>query len=366
MAEVILREISKRFGGAAPAVDGVDLQVRDREFMVLVGPSGCGKSTLLRIIAGLEDPDAGEIWIGGQRMNDVPPKDRNIAMVFQDYALYPHMTAYENMAFSLRLRKRPRAEIQQRVEEAAGLLGLSDLLGRKPKDLSGGERQRVAVGRAIVRQPQVFLFDEPLSNLDARLRGEMRAELQKLHRRLDTTMIYVTHDQMEAMTMGNRIAVLRAGRLQQTADPLTLYHRPCNRFVAGFIGSPPMNQVEGVLAGESEIVFEGQGLRVPMGSRGTGLGEWRGRRVVLGLRSEDLRPAGSGQADVQLETRVEVVEPLGSETLLVVLAGSVQLTARLPADRLPQVGESLALAFDSARAHLFSAEDGEALPEAEA
>jgi multiple sugar transport system ATP-binding protein len=373
VAEVVIRGLSKQYTKGVYAVDSVDLHVADREFMVLVGPSGCGKSTLLRMVAGLEEPDSGEIEIGGRRVNDVAPKDRNIAMVFQDYALYPHMTAFDNIAFSLKLRKTPKAEIRTRVEEVAALLGLAALLERKPKDLSGGERQRVALGRAIIRRPEVFLFDEPLSNLDARLRGEMRVELQKLQRRLNTTMIYVTHDQMEAMTMGHRIAVLSAGRLQQVADPLSLYERPVNRFVAGFVGSPPMNQIPGRLETHQELHFAGGGLSLPLGPRWGRLAGQSGMAVVLGARPEDIHPAGAdspgeaapaSSADAAggiFRARVEVVEPLGSEVLLVVAAGETSLSVRLRSGRPPRVGENLMLRMDRDRLHLFSADGGEAL-----
>ena len=363
MAAVTLKNVAKQYQKGVYAVDDVTLEVNDREFMVLVGPSGCGKSTLLRMIAGLEEADQGDILIGGRRVNDVAPKDRNIAMVFQDYALYPHMSAFDNIAFSLKLRKTPKAEIRSRVDEVAALLGLGALLDRKPKDLSGGERQRVALGRAIIRRPEVFLFDEPLSNLDARLRGEMRIELQKLQRRLNTTMIYVTHDQMEAMTMGHRIAVLSRGRLQQVAEPLALYGRPANQFVAGFVGSPPMNQVAGMLDGDGELVFIGGGLRLELGDGRGGLARWRGRRVVLGARPEDIRPgvsaAGGGAGAIR--ARVEVVEPLGSEVLAVVVAGETSLTVRLPSSNPPKVGDTLDLTVDRERLHFFAADGGEAL-----
>jgi len=362
MAGVTLRGITKEFGEGVVAVDHVDLEIADREFMVLVGPSGCGKSTLLRMIAGLEDPDEGEVRIGDRVVNDVAPKDRNIAMVFQDYALYPHMSAFDNMAFSLKLRRVPRQEIRQKVEAVAATLGLQKLLGRKPKDLSGGERQRVALGRAIVREPDVFLFDEPLSNLDARLRGEMRMQLQKLHRSLDTTMIYVTHDQMEAMTMGDRIVVLRDGRIQQVADPLTLYDRPANRFVGGFIGSPPMNQFEGVIEGDERPAFGRGAIRIPLASPR----QWRvaeTRDVILGVRCEDIHACDESREPAQsaFSARVEVVEPLGSETLLSVLADDVALAVRIPPGRPPRVGDRMRFMIDPTRIHVFATAGGEAL-----
>ena len=257
MAEVVLKDVTKVFDREVVAVDHLNLKVEHGEFVVLVGPSGCGKSTTLRMIAGLEEVTEGEIYIDGRLVNDLPPKDRDVAMVFQNYALYPHMTVYQNMAFGLKMRKYPKSEIEQRVKEAAEILGITHLLDRKPKALSGGERQRVAVGRAIVRRPKVFLFDEPLSNLDAKLRVQMRTEISKLHSQLGATMIYVTHDQMEAMTMGDRIVVLKDGVVQQVDTPLNLYNRPANRFVAGFIGSPSMNFLEGTLVREEGLYFDG-------------------------------------------------------------------------------------------------------------
>ncbi|MCX7847152.1 MAG: sn-glycerol-3-phosphate ABC transporter ATP-binding protein UgpC, partial [bacterium] len=263
MADVRLVNVKKVYEGNVVAVDNFNLEIKDKEFVVLVGPSGCGKSTTLRMVAGLEEITEGEIWIGDRLVNDVPPKDRDIAMVFQNYALYPHMTVYKNMAFGLMLRKYPKKEIHERVMEAARILGLEEYLNRKPKQLSGGQRQRVAVGRAIVRKPKVFLFDEPLSNLDAKMRVQMRTEISKLHARLQTTMIYVTHDQVEAMTMGDRIVVMKDGYIQQVADPITLYNQPANKFVAGFIGTPPMNFISGRIEREGEgLVFAAGSVRV--------------------------------------------------------------------------------------------------------
>ncbi len=294
MAAVVLKDVRKIYNGNTVAVDDFSLRVEDGEFVVLVGPSGCGKSTTLRLIAGLEEVDGGEIHIDGCLTNDLPPKDRNIAMVFQNYALYPHMDAYRNMAFGLKLRKYPREEIDDRVREAADILGIRDLLHRKPKELSGGQRQRVALGRAIVRKPKVFLFDEPLSNLDARLRVQMRTELSKLHARLNATMIYVTHDQVEAMTMGDRLVVMQDGRIQQVGAPVHLYRRPANRFVAGFIGSPAMNFLEGELVRDAGLAFRGDGLRLPVPDRHRdSLSGYIGRRVILGIRPEHIHYASS-------------------------------------------------------------------------
>ncbi|MBC7288984.1 MAG: ABC transporter ATP-binding protein, partial [Armatimonadetes bacterium] len=289
MAGVRLVNLTKRFGNVI-AVNGVSLEIRDGEFMVLVGPSGCGKTTCLRMIAGLEDPTEGEIWIGDRIVNDISPRDRNIAMVFQNYALYPHMTAYDNMAFALRLRRMPRHEIDRRVREAAAMLGISDLLDRRPRELSGGQRQRVALGRAIVREPSVFLMDEPLSNLDAKMRVETRAELIKLHRRLGITTIYVTHDQLEAMTMGDRIAVMRDGVIQQVDVPLGLFYNPANLFVAGFIGTPPMNFIEVRIKVVDDAVFvEGPGfsLRLPP-EKAAAARPYDGKQVVFGIRPNDI------------------------------------------------------------------------------
>src|SRR5438874_7651063 len=322
MAGVTLDHISKKYGEVT-AVNDLNIQIRDQEFLVLVGPSGCGKSTALRMIAGLEEISGGDLYIGDRRVNDVAPKDRDIAMVFQSYALYPHMSVYDNMAFGLKLRKRPKPEIERRVKEAAELLGLQNLLQRKPKQLSGGQRQRVALGRAIVREPQVFLMDEPLSNLDAKLRVETRAGLIKLHQRLLTTTVYVTHDQTEAMTMGHRIAVLRDGLLQQLDTPQTLYDRPSNLFVAGFIGSPAMNFFPGQLAAENG----GQGLwgqtsgltlKLSESTRSQG-GSYRGREGVFGVRPEHIHCRSEVRyADPSQTARVNVsvAEPLSSEAFV--------------------------------------------------
>ena len=361
MATVELKNVRKTFGRNVIAVDRLDLEVKDKEFMVLVGPSGCGKSTTLRMVAGLEEVDEGEISIGGKLVNDVPAKNRDIAMVFQNYALYPHMTAYQNMAFGLKLRKYPQAEIDKRVREAAEILSIARFLNRKPKALSGGESQRVAVGRAIVRKPKVFLFDEPLSNLDAKLRVQMRTELSKLHARLKATIIYVTHDQLEAMTMGERIAVVRDGLLQQVDQPLQLYRRPINKFVAGFIGSPTMNFIEGAIEGsEDSLVFDEGQLKIEIPPRyHKSLSRYIGNPLIFGLRPEDvhyLDSVKSGQETAEISATVDVVEPMGNETFLHLIAGKFHLVASTTAPTLPQLGEKIKLTLDLSRAHFFDKE----------
>src|SRR6476620_1014553 len=318
MGQVVLKRINK-FYDAVHAVIDVNLQIRDKEFVVFVGPSGCGKTTTLRMIAGLEVISSGNISIDGQVVNDLAPMDRDIAMVFQNYALYPHMSVFDNMAFGLKMRKFAKAEIRTRVNEAADILGIGEYLKRKPRQLSGGQRQRVALGRAIVRHPQVFLFDEPLSNLDAKLRVQMRVELKKLHQRLGTTAIYVTHDQVEAMTLGDRVVVMRDGWVQQVGDPMTLYNEPANRFVAGFIGSPAMNFADVRIAGENGGLWaEGEGIRLKVPAHMSNrLGGHAGKAVTLGIRPEDMRIAReSDPAELNLGAVVEVVERLGSEILL--------------------------------------------------
>ena len=365
MASVTLQQVRKIYpdrGGEHVAVHGLDLVIADGEFLVLVGPSGCGKSTTLRMIAGLESISSGQLLIGDRVANNIPSRDRDIAMVFQSYALYPHMTVRQNLAFALKLRKLPEPEIERRVADAAAALGLDRMLDRKPKALSGGERQRVALGRAIVRQPQVFLFDEPLSNLDAKLRVHMRREIGRLHRELGTTMIYVTHDQVEAMTLGDRIAVMSAGELQQVDTPLGLYERPANLFVAGFIGSPPMNLIPGTLTG-GEGGQDGQGGRVFRSTSGDvslmlddrdELKLPEGVPLTLGLRPEALRV---GEGDAPIQGRVDLVEPLGSETLVHSQVGQTAVVARFTGDGLPRAGDTVGLCPDLARAHWFG-EDG--------
>jgi multiple sugar transport system ATP-binding protein len=367
MARVELKNLVKTYpekgGAGVSAVKGISLDIADREFMVLVGPSGCGKSTTLRMIAGLEEITSGTVEIGGKVANDVLPKDRDIAMVFQNYALYPHMSVYENMAFGLKLRKHPKAEIDARVREAAAMLGLGECLGRRPKALSGGQRQRVALGRAIVRKPKVFLFDEPLSNLDAKMRVSTRTEISKLHARLGATMIYVTHDQVEAMTMGDRICVMKDGRVMQVATPLELYNHPENLFVAGFIGSPPMNFFRGSVrrdGGDLLFIEDNPARPLSLALEGVLAGKAAdavGRPVILGIRPEAIReaaPAGAG-AGSTAGVRVEVSEPLGPETLLYLDTGATSFVARVgPMDRF-ESGHTVTVAFDLARAHLFDA-----------
>jgi multiple sugar transport system ATP-binding protein len=369
MAQVTLENLTKIYpekgGAGVVAVKKINLQIADREFMVLVGPSGCGKSTTLRMIAGLEEISEGKITIGDQVVNEVLPKDRDIAMVFQNYALYPHMSVYENMAFGLKLRKFSKAEIEARVREAAVMLGLEPYLQRKPKALSGGQRQRVALGRAIVRKPKVFLFDEPLSNLDAKMRVSTRTEISKLHARLGATMIYVTHDQVEAMTMGDRICVMKDGNIMQVAAPLDLYNRPDNLFVAGFIGSPPMNFFKGTLrrAGDHVSFVEDNTVGAPLTialdeSLAGRSSSYLDRPVVFGVRPEAIRdtltvanPEPGRTADV----KVEVSEPMGSETLLYLDTGATSFIARVnPTDRF-ETGQKVQVTFDLAHAHIFDA-----------
>ncbi len=358
MAKVILEHVEKIYPGGVKAVEDFNLEIRDGEFVVLVGPSGCGKSTTLRMVAGLEEISGGVVKIGDKVVNEVPPKDRDIAMVFQNYALYPHMTVRENMAFGLKLRHFPKDVIEARIQEAARILGLGELLERQPKALSGGQRQRVAVGRSIVRKPAVFLFDEPLSNLDAKMRVQMRVEISRLHQQLGTTMIYVTHDQIEAMTMGQRIVVMKDGLVQQVDDPLTLYDRPLNRFVAGFIGTPPMNFLKGVISGPAErLAFEspdGFSLPVPASQRAA-LAAYAGKPVVMGLRPEDI---GSAAAEhlagaPRLKAVVDVVELMGSESFVHLAIGAAALTSRVDAHRRFKVGETAEPAVFIDKAHFF-------------
>jgi multiple sugar transport system ATP-binding protein len=375
MAQVVLEDLSKVYpdkgGPGVPAVKHINLRIEDREFMVLVGPSGCGKSTTLRMIAGLEEISGGRVSIGDQVVNEVLPKDRDIAMVFQNYALYPHMTVYENMAFGLKLRKFPKADIDARVREAAAMLGLDELLKRKPKALSGGQRQRVALGRAIVRKPKVFLFDEPLSNLDAKMRVSTRTEISKLHARLGATMIYVTHDQVEAMTMGDRICVMKDGNIMQVAQPLELYNRPDNMFVAGFIGSPPMNFFRGTVrrAGGHVSFVEDNAVSAPLtialDERLAGRSSAHlDKPVVFGIRPEaihDLLTVASPEPGRVADVKVEVSEPMGSETLLYLDTGATSFVARVnPTDRF-EAGQKVQVAFDLTHAHLFDAGTEQAL-----
>jgi multiple sugar transport system ATP-binding protein len=357
MASVQIRGVQKYFGGTQ-VIHGVDIDIQDGQFAVLVGPSGCGKSTLLRMLAGLEEISQGEILIDGRLVNSMPPKERDIAMVFQNYALYPHMTVYDNMAFSLMLARIDKAVIRERVDRASGILGLSQLLQRYPRQLSGGQRQRVAMGRAIVRNPQVFLFDEPLSNLDAKLRVQMRAEIKELHQRLRTTSVYVTHDQIEAMTMADQIVVMRDGRVEQRGRPLDLYDAPDNMFVAGFIGSPAMNFIPGVVrrggAGEQVEFADGTRLPAPRGARAAA----EGQRVVYGVRPEHLAVAPEGQG---LKTGVMVVEPTGANTEVYSRFGQAELISIFRERHDFKAGDSLHLVPDHEHTHLFDAESGQAM-----
>jgi len=345
------------------AVDDLTLEVEDKEFLVLVGPSGCGKTTALRCLAGLEEATSGEVCIGDRVVNDVSPKDRDIAMVFQNYALYPHMNVYDNMAFGLKLRKYPRPEIQRRVKQAAEMLGIEGLLDRKPRQLSGGQRQRVALGRAIVREPKVFLMDEPLSNLDAKLRVQTRAELIRLHRRLGITTIYVTHDQVEAMTMGDRISVLNNGRLQQVDTPLELYNHPANLFVAGFIGSPAMNFIAGSIEAHNGAVYflsEPLSLRLAT-DQAEKVRNRIGGSVIFGVRPDSiydrsLNPATAVDGENTATLTVDVTEPMGSTVYAYLTAGRHSLVAELKAETAARDGQSLAVAFDMMKTHLFDPE----------
>jgi|CXWL01.1.fsa_nt_gi multiple sugar transport system ATP-binding protein len=356
MAEVAFKNVSKRYGEVS-VIESLDLDIHDHEFMVLVGPSGCGKSTALRMIAGLEEISDGAITIGGKVVNDLPPKDRDIAMVFQSYALYPHMTVKENLEFGLKMRKMPQVEIDKLVGEAATILGITHLLDRKPKQLSGGQRQRVAVGRAIVRKPAVFLFDEPLSNLDAKLRVQMRAEITKLQQRLKTTTVYVTHDQVEAMTMGRRIAVMSNGKLQQVGTPLEVYERPKNVFVAKFIGTPPMNFFRATITGGGARLEAGPlSMPIPARLRPFCAGK-DGTAVEVGIRPENImeagRPARGELANLSLE--VELAEPLGSEVIAHCKVGNDLLAAKLEASNIPAPGQAIALQVELDAIHLFDA-----------
>lgn len=372
MAEVLLKNVHKRFENTT-VVSNVSLEIADREFFVLVGPSGCGKSTTLRMVAGLEEITSGEIWIGGRKVNDIPAKDRDIAMVFQNYALYPHMTVYENMAFGLKLRGYSKREIEARVKEAAEVLNMGSLLQRKPKELSGGQRQRVAVGRAIVRKPKVFLFDEPLSNLDAKLRVQMRTELSKLHDRLQTTIIYVTHDQVEAMTMGDKICVMKDGVIQQLAPPLQLYNQPSNSFVAGFIGSPPMNFMKVIILEKKNGAKSGLWLKEP----GTEhqpesfqlkvekdmeriLKPYAGKTVTLGIRPEDIYDrlfyAGEIHEGSWTKSTVEVVEPMGAEKYLYLNTGKNSLIARVEPQNSAKPQQDIDIVVNMDKIHIFDTE----------
>jgi len=408
MAKVILKNVSKVYPNGVRAASNINLEVRDKEFLVLVGPSGCGKSTILRMIAGLEDVSEGEIYIGERLVNDVPPKDRDIAMVFQNYALYPHMTVRQNLTFALRLHKHPPKVIEERVSKTAEILGIFDLLDRKPRALSGGQRQRAALGRAIVREPLVFLFDEPLSNLDAKFRVQMRTEIKKLHQRLQTTMLYVTHDQIEAMTMGERIAVIKEGKVQQLSTPALLYHQPVNKFVAGFIGSPPMNFFEGKIdCREGNLYFQGASFQIKVSRLHINkLDSKEGKEVTLGIRPEDIYPVKSPDTSVGgaakplfngvnpvkfpasgggispsvklfnslntsskeeniVRSKLELIEPMGAETFLSFSVGKESFNVRLESAQIApeklKVGENIDLIFNSERCHYFDPRSEEAI-----
>jgi len=366
MAQVSLKNVSKIFPGNVQAIRDINLGIENKEFVVLVGPSGCGKSTTLRIIAGLEEASEGDVYIGNQLVNDVPPKDRNIAMVFQNYALYPHMSVYDNMAFGLKLRKYPKAEIDTRVKEAATILGIEKLLHRKPRELSGGQRQRVAVGRSIVRKPLVFLFDEPLSNLDAKMRVQMRTEIKKLHIRLQTTMIYVTHDQVEAMTMGDRIVVMKDGLIQQIADPITLYDKPVNRFVAGFIGSPAMNFIKGtIIKKDGKFYFnEGKFQVKIIDSMIKALVLYADKEVIFGIRPENIHDklfVSEAPPENTVRATCEVIEPLGSEAYLYLNTGENSLVAKVGGHNKPAINQDMDLVFDMAKVHFFDKDTDKAI-----
>ena len=363
MASLSLRNVTKKYPNGFVAVKDFNLEIADKEFIIFVGPSGCGKSTTLRMIAGLEDISSGELYIDGKLVNDVEPKDRDIAMVFQNYALYPHMSVYDNMAFGLKLRKTPKDEIDKKVHDAAKILDLEHLLDRKPKALSGGQRQRVAMGRAIVRSPKVFLMDEPLSNLDAKLRGQMRVEISKLHQRLETTIIYVTHDQTEAMTLGTRIVVMKDGVVQQVDSPQNLYDRPCNKFVAGFIGAPQMNMIDAQVAkagSDITLSFGGHTVALPA-AKGKGLeeGGYIGKTVTLGIRPEDLHDEEAfleANPKSIFQAEIRVYEMLGSEVLLYFDIDDANFTAKVNPRTTARPGDSIKVAMDLDKVHIFDKE----------
>jgi multiple sugar transport system ATP-binding protein len=366
MAQVSLKNVSKVYKGDVRAVDHVSLGVENKEFLVLVGPSGCGKSTTLRMIAGLEEISEGDIWIGDRKVNDVPAKDRNLAMVFQNYALYPHMTVFENMAFGLKLRKYPKTEIESRVHEAAEILGIKKYLDRRPRQLSGGEWQRVALGRAIVRKPQAFLFDETLSNLDAKLRVSMRKEIHQLRLRLQTTFIYVTHDQTEAMTLGDRIAVMRNGKILQCADPIEIYDNPANKFVAGFVGSPPINLMPGrIIKKERKYYFDEGKFKVKIFEEMfNALAPYEGKMVTLGIRPEDIHDklfVSASSPDNTIRAICEVVEPIGSEVYLYLNTGQSSFVARVGSHDRPEINRDMDMVFDMSKVHFFDCETEETI-----
>jgi len=361
MAQVVVEKVDKFYDNGFHAVKDADFVAEDKEFVILVGPSGCGKSTTLRMIAGLEEISSGEIKIGDRVVNNVQPKDRDIAMVFQNYALYPHMTVYDNMAFALKLRKIKKDEINKTVNESAKLLGIEELLDRKPKQLSGGQRQRVALGRAIVRHPKVFLFDEPLSNLDAKLRVQMRAEITKLHKKLDTTMIYVTHDQVEAMTMADKIVVMKDGDIHQIDSPINIYNNPINLFVAGFIGSPSVNQFKGKIIKENgQLTFVEGNFTVEIPEEiHAKLSDYSNKEVVMGVRPEDIYDSDFdtlAEIPQKIEALCEVVEPMGNEFIVYMTTGKSNITARFDPKKLPPIDEKIMITLDMKKAHFFDLE----------
>ena len=364
MATVLLKGVTKIYEGENVAVKNISVDINDKEFVILVGPSGCGKSTVLRMIAGLEEITSGDIYIDGKIVNNVPPKDRDIAMVFQNYALYPHMSVFENIAFGLKLRKYNANEIKKRVEEAADILNLTDYLKRKPRQLSGGQRQRVAVGRAIVRKPKVFLFDEPLSNLDAKLRVQMRTEISKLHKNLGVTMIYVTHDQTEAMTMGDKIVILKDGEVLQIGEPMELYNQPQNKFVAGFIGSPSMNFITGRIEMTNKIYFLLDGLNAKIKldqPYDNALNNFRDKKVIMGIRPENLQLIKAKSATEEIPVKLEIAEPTGNETLLYFTLQNSQMIARGNPNQSYKVGDIYTLQIDKTKIHCFDDESGTAV-----
>jgi len=358
MAEVILKGISKLYNNKIPAVTDINLEVKDKEFVVLVGPSGCGKSTTLRMVAGLEDPSTGKIYVGKQLVNNVPPKDRNIAMVFQNYALYPHMNVYHNMAFALKLRNYSKSDIDKRVKEAAEILGISELINRRPREISGGERQRVALGRAIVRKPYVFLFDEPLSNLDAKRRVQMRTEIHKLHLKIQTTMLYVTHDQTEAMTLGDRIAVMKGGQILQFDTPLSIYDNPVNKFVASFIGSPPMNVLNGRIIKKDEgLYFDEGNFKVKiLDHMYPKLDSYIDKEIIFGVRPENIYDklfASYATVDNTVAVLCDVLETMGSKNHLYLSTGKHTMIAVVEASNKPSIGSMVEVVFDMKKVHFF-------------
>jgi multiple sugar transport system ATP-binding protein len=366
MAEVKLTNIAKSYDGKTMTIEDVSFEIQDTEFLVLVGPSGCGKSTILRMIAGLEEITGGDLYIDEVRVNDLQPKDRDIAMVFQNYALYPHMTVYQNMAFGLKIKKVPKKEIDRRVRRAAEILEITELLDRKPKAMSGGQRQRVAIGRAIVRDPKVFLFDEPLSNLDAKLRVQMRVELQKLHQKLNATMVYVTHDQTEAMTLGDRIVVLKDGDIMQIGSPMELYNHPQNKFVAGFIGSPPINFIEGLIVRDETTAFleERSGMRIDIKNvSNDNIHRYIDRKVILGIRPENIKSNAqrAGKHHHRHTIHIDALEQMGNEILVYTQTGANQLIARFAPDAHVEVGIETELYFNLDKVHFFYKETGEVI-----